>query len=667
MNDKAMNAIFGAVDSSQYKLISNCSIAKEAWDILQVTHEGNNKVKIAKFQLLMSRFENLQMEEKESITEFHGRVREIANQAARLEEPIAEKTLVLKVLRALPERFRTDVKAIRQAHDVSTLSLDELMGNLETVELELKDEQIKKKSDKQIAFHGKRSDADEDVPDDDATSDTLSMFIQQFRKWNQRKGKNFMQGNSSKNAVNSNKAWKNDKAAAEENGVEKKGIQCFECSGFGHVQKECPNYLKKKRQAFATCWSEDGSDNDEEEATENQVAFTSVKGATRSNWADVADDVSEDDTAERLEILEEKWTELLRVNKKNILDKDSLISEKERLKKELDEANLKLKDIEEIQENQTAELKQFKELFKLLRNSGSEALDQILASGKSSKDHTGLGYSKCVNEDKVKSNPVFIRSTGKEILSNKVKVDEAHVLKADKEKMSDVEMSVRTSGRTFHGEGSSAYKKFKSPVVSHSQNYNRVSHYQPSKMNQNHPSQSRSNLYFRRNKGQKHQGHSHQHKRTTQSHPNHSGGYGFYRKNAVQKQRNCHYHGARNVVQNVTTPRRTLQPRHQMEYQVKSFHNYICFYCNEKGHIRSFCRKLYHRRSHRPIAQKPPRKIWVKKDDIGFTYPYLQETSEQRSSSNKCSHYMTDENDDVEDDDRSFKELWLRPSSSVFF
>ena len=49
MNDKALNAIFGAVDSSQYHLISNCLIAKEAWDILQITHEGNERVKTSKF------------------------------------------------------------------------------------------------------------------------------------------------------------------------------------------------------------------------------------------------------------------------------------------------------------------------------------------------------------------------------------------------------------------------------------------------------------------------------------------------------------------------------------------------------------------------------------------------------------------------------------------
>jgi hypothetical protein len=222
-------------------LISNCTEAKLAWDILQVIHEGNMKVKIAKFQLLMSKFENLRMDEKESITEFHGRIQEIANQVARLEEPIAEKTLVLKVLRALPERFRTDVKAIRQSHDVSTLSLDELMGNLETVELELQDEQIMKKSDKQIAFHGKKDDEDEDVSDDDATSNTVFLFIKQFKKWNQKKRKNFMQGNPSKNTVINNKTWKDEKTAPEESVTVKKGVQCFECSGFGHVQKECPD------------------------------------------------------------------------------------------------------------------------------------------------------------------------------------------------------------------------------------------------------------------------------------------------------------------------------------------------------------------------------------------------------------------------------------------
>ncbi|CAM8917976.1 unnamed protein product [Rhodiola kirilowii] len=44
-NSKAMNAIFSGVDENVLKLIINCEIAKEAWDILQTAYEGTNKVR----------------------------------------------------------------------------------------------------------------------------------------------------------------------------------------------------------------------------------------------------------------------------------------------------------------------------------------------------------------------------------------------------------------------------------------------------------------------------------------------------------------------------------------------------------------------------------------------------------------------------------------------
>ncbi|CAM8956647.1 unnamed protein product [Rhodiola kirilowii] len=43
-NSKAMNAIFSAVDENVMKLIINCEVAKEAWDILQTAFEGTDKV-----------------------------------------------------------------------------------------------------------------------------------------------------------------------------------------------------------------------------------------------------------------------------------------------------------------------------------------------------------------------------------------------------------------------------------------------------------------------------------------------------------------------------------------------------------------------------------------------------------------------------------------------
>jgi hypothetical protein len=40
-NSKSLNALFNGVDKNIFRLISNCTIAKKAWDILRTTHEGS--------------------------------------------------------------------------------------------------------------------------------------------------------------------------------------------------------------------------------------------------------------------------------------------------------------------------------------------------------------------------------------------------------------------------------------------------------------------------------------------------------------------------------------------------------------------------------------------------------------------------------------------------
>ena len=46
-NSMALNALFNGVDKNMFRLIKNCIVAKDAWDILRTTHEGISKVKIA--------------------------------------------------------------------------------------------------------------------------------------------------------------------------------------------------------------------------------------------------------------------------------------------------------------------------------------------------------------------------------------------------------------------------------------------------------------------------------------------------------------------------------------------------------------------------------------------------------------------------------------------
>ena len=62
-NSKALNAIFNAVDANQFKLISTCETAKEAWKILRIAHEATDTVKLSKLQILTTCFENLRIKD----------------------------------------------------------------------------------------------------------------------------------------------------------------------------------------------------------------------------------------------------------------------------------------------------------------------------------------------------------------------------------------------------------------------------------------------------------------------------------------------------------------------------------------------------------------------------------------------------------------------------
>ena len=55
-NSKALNALFNGVDKNIFRLINTCTVAKDAWEILKITHEGTSKVKMSRLQLLATKF-----------------------------------------------------------------------------------------------------------------------------------------------------------------------------------------------------------------------------------------------------------------------------------------------------------------------------------------------------------------------------------------------------------------------------------------------------------------------------------------------------------------------------------------------------------------------------------------------------------------------------------
>ncbi|XP_073132255.1 uncharacterized protein [Henckelia pumila] len=137
MNNKALNAIFTSLDSNMFSLVTNCVCAKQAWKKLQMHCKGSDSVRRTKRRILTTQFENLRMEESETIDEYERRLRKIENEAIDLGDAISNKHLVRKVLRSLPERFQMKICAIDESKDTSILGLDELMSSLQTYELEM--------------------------------------------------------------------------------------------------------------------------------------------------------------------------------------------------------------------------------------------------------------------------------------------------------------------------------------------------------------------------------------------------------------------------------------------------------------------------------------------------------------------------------------------------
>ena len=136
-NSKALNAIFNAVSMEEFKRISNVEVAYIACNIPQIVHEGTKAVKINKLQQLTSKFESIRMSDDEFFDEYYAKLNDNVNSAYNLGEIYDQPKIVRKILRSLTENFRPKVTAITESKDVDSILVDELIGSLQSYELDL--------------------------------------------------------------------------------------------------------------------------------------------------------------------------------------------------------------------------------------------------------------------------------------------------------------------------------------------------------------------------------------------------------------------------------------------------------------------------------------------------------------------------------------------------
>ena len=75
----AKNIITSALNLDEFFRVSQCSSAKEMWDILAVTHEGTTYVKRARKHALIQEYELFRMQQGETIADVQKRFTHIVN------------------------------------------------------------------------------------------------------------------------------------------------------------------------------------------------------------------------------------------------------------------------------------------------------------------------------------------------------------------------------------------------------------------------------------------------------------------------------------------------------------------------------------------------------------------------------------------------------------
>ncbi|GKE71170.1 zf-CCHC domain-containing protein, partial [Tanacetum coccineum] len=173
-----------------------------------------------------------------------------------LDEVFSSKNYVRKFLRALHPKWRTKVTTIEESKDLTSLSLDELIGNLKVYEVIIKkDFEIvkgKREQNRSLTLKAKKELSDKDSSTSDREDEDYAMAVKEFNKFLKRQGRFVRQPRDERKSFQRSRNDKNGKSERK----------CFRCGDPNHLIEECPKSPRRNNQrAFiGGAWSDNGED-----------------------------------------------------------------------------------------------------------------------------------------------------------------------------------------------------------------------------------------------------------------------------------------------------------------------------------------------------------------------------------------------------------------------
>ncbi|GJU94476.1 zf-CCHC domain-containing protein [Tanacetum coccineum] len=206
-----------------------------------ITHQDNSQIKDNKIDLLLQQYEQFVISEDESIDSTFARFNTIITSLKALDEGYPSKNYVRKFLRALHPKWKAKVTTIEESKDLTSLSLDELIGNLKVHEMIIKkdSEIVKAKVErKTLALKAKKESSDEECSTSGSKDEEYAMAVRDFKKFFKRRGRFVRQPRNDKKTFQRSRDDKNNKSDRK----------CFRCGDPNHLIRECPKPPKDKNQ-----------------------------------------------------------------------------------------------------------------------------------------------------------------------------------------------------------------------------------------------------------------------------------------------------------------------------------------------------------------------------------------------------------------------------------
>ncbi|GKC82209.1 zf-CCHC domain-containing protein [Tanacetum coccineum] len=153
-----------------------------------------------------------------------------------LDEGFSSKNCVKKFLRALHPKWRAKVTAIEESKNLTTLPLDELIGNLKVYEEVIKKDfetiKGKKEQSRSLALKVKKEVSDEDNSSSDSEDEEYAMAVKEFKKFFKRRGRFIRQPRGDRKTFQ----------------ISKNERKCFRCGDPNHLIGECSKSPKNNNQ-----------------------------------------------------------------------------------------------------------------------------------------------------------------------------------------------------------------------------------------------------------------------------------------------------------------------------------------------------------------------------------------------------------------------------------